>query len=487
MVDALLELGDPVLDRLLLARVGRRHVRARQQVEPLEHLTRVTHVTAHRRVGPAGLVGVEAQVEPDELADLLDRHLVEAQLTHPVADHARTDDVVMVERDRPVAVDLTRLRLSEVMQQRGETQHDVRPVGLQRDRVLDHGERVVVDVLVPVLGVDAHGERTQLRDDVLREPGPHEQVDAARRCSAGHQAHQLVADALGRDGGQRVDHGLRSGERPLLHLCIEHRHEARHADHAQRIVAERDARIDRRDQPSSAQVREPAVRIDEREVRHPHGHRVDGEVSAREVVLDAFAELDARVSRARHVGVGAERGDLDGARRCTIPLALARHRAERCAGEPDRVGPAAQDALGLLGTRRRREVEVDALRVDRSVRTGEQRVAHRSAHEVELVPGRLETFAELAHLRVHIGQPPELGGLVGVEHVGHGAGSGGGAIRGFAPCEPSRALPSDRSRDAAPNLDGPGPTARSRRWRHARVPHRARLAGETVTSTRRRR
>ena len=87
---------------------------------------------------------------------------------------------------------------------------------------------------------------------------------------------------------------------------------------------------------------------------HAHRHRVDREVAAAEVAGQGVAEVDVRLARGGVVGLGAVRRDLD------QPVALAAaDGAEVAAHVPvARRAQPLQDPLGLLGPRRRREVEV---------------------------------------------------------------------------------------------------------------------------------
>ena len=70
-------------------------------------------------------------------------------------------------------------------------------------------------------------------------------------------------------------------------------------------------------------------------------------------------------------------------------------RAELDAGVPQRVGPAAQHLLHLLGPGVGGEVQIGA-------QPAEQRVAHTAADQVQLVAGVSEHRAQLAQ---HVGMP----------------------------------------------------------------------------------
>ncbi len=113
-----------------------------------------------------------------------------------------------VERHLAAGRELARLRLADVVQQRCEAQHDVRRgqlgVALVRrplevDRVLEHLDRVVEDVLVLVRVVALELQGRQFRQHELGEAALDEQLDARARGCGRQQLHELVAHALGRD------------------------------------------------------------------------------------------------------------------------------------------------------------------------------------------------------------------------------------------------------------------------------------------------
>src|SRR5207248_7284499 len=70
--DALLELVDAPVQRPRLRLVPRRAILANEVVERLEQRTGVAHVAAHRPVGPAHRIGVDAQMEIDEARVVVD-------------------------------------------------------------------------------------------------------------------------------------------------------------------------------------------------------------------------------------------------------------------------------------------------------------------------------------------------------------------------------------------------------------------------------
>ena len=175
--------------------------------------------------------------------------------------------------------------------------------------------------------------------------------------------------------------------------------EARRAQHAQRVVAERDLRVERRAQPPRRQVAQPVEGVDELHVGQAERQRVDGEVPPRQVDVDVVPEADLGLARLGHVDLGPVRRDL------VDPAVLAgTDRAEACPLQPDVVGPAAHQALRLVGAGVGRQVDVGA----RLGPGGEQRVTHGAAHEIQRPPGAREAARQL------------LGGAdEGAEPLGH--------------------------------------------------------------------
>jgi hypothetical protein len=163
------------------------------------------------------------------------------------------------------------------------------------------------------------------------------------------------------------------------------------------------------------QVDDAAVGVLEGPVGNRDGHRVHGEVAPAQVAGEGVAEVDVRLARGEVVGIRAVRRDLD------LPLALAAADGpERAAHVPDRVGPALEQGLGLVGARGGREVEVVVL-------AAEHRVAHRAPDQGELVTGVPEAATEVVENRgdpvqlqrdraLDVGQPER-----GERGVGHGS------------------------------------------------------------------
>jgi hypothetical protein len=234
-------------------------------------------------------------------------------------------------------------------------------VALDRDHLVEHLERVVVDVeVVEHVLLDA-AQREQL--------GQHLRGDAVR-------VHQLQPGADGR----RADHVLELAEHALGGHLLEPRRggadrvrgagldrqlevdrDPDPAQRAQRVVGERLARDHA--QPPGLEVGAAAVRVEQLAARERLGHRVDGEVARREVGADvAVAEHD-------QVDVPGVAGPDDAPR------------AER-AREPERraAGGARERARGILGVLGDRDVEVGR-------RAAEQAVAHGAADDPRVAAG----------------------------------------------------------------------------------------------------
>jgi len=108
----------------------------------------------------------------------------------------------MVERHPAVRQQAAGLRLADVVQQRGQPEPQVgfQPVsGLQGDGLLQHGQRVLVDVLVPEMLIHFEPEPGNLGQHLIGHPGVHQQRDPAHRAVARceHELGELVPDPFG--------------------------------------------------------------------------------------------------------------------------------------------------------------------------------------------------------------------------------------------------------------------------------------------------
>ena len=203
---------DPLLEVVVgapqpvgLALVAGRAVGPGQHVQPLELVAGVADVAAYGGVGPLPrAVAVEAQVQLDQLRDRVDLVVGEPQRLHPLAGQLGADHVVVVEGDRAVVLEPAGPRLADVVHQRGEPGDEVRAAAgqpvLEVDRLLEHGQGVLVDVLVPVVLVALERQRRQLGQHVRRPARSRPAASGpSRGYGAQHQLDQLVADPLGRD------------------------------------------------------------------------------------------------------------------------------------------------------------------------------------------------------------------------------------------------------------------------------------------------
>jgi hypothetical protein len=222
------------------------------------------------------------------------------------------------------------------VQQRGQPQPQVpfQPVpGLQRDGLVEHCQRVPVDVLVPVVLVDLQPERGHLGQEMVGHAGLDQQVDALRRAirpAGQQQLGQLDGDPLGRDNLQP---GCQLGHRPADVGSggeAQLGHEPGSAQHAQRVVAERVLSGTGSTQDFVAQVGEAAERVHQLVVWQPGGHRVDREIAPGQVVHQRGAVPDVRLARMPLVLLAAVGRDLE------VHVALAQ--PDSAEGDPDRPG-----------------------------------------------------------------------------------------------------------------------------------------------------
>ena len=382
----------------------------------------VAHVAPHRRVRPlAGAVPVEPQVQLDERRDVVDHVVGEPQLLHALAGHASADDLVVVERHPPIGLEPPGARLADVMEQGGQAQHRIgsarRLVGLLEDhRLLEDREGVLVHVLVVVVLVLLQPEQRELRQDVLREAGVDEQGEAASRIRGHDDLHELLADPLRRDDRQPLGLGRHGRDDVLRDLEAELGGEAGRPHHPQRVVHERVMRRPGRADDARGQVGLAVEEVHEGQVGQPDGHRVDGEVAADQVAFEGVAEVDLRLAGLRVVLLGPVGGDLHLA--TGHPGA---DRAEPDAHVPGRLREAVEEREHRLGPRIGREVEVG---LRRGGQAAEERIAHGTPDQGELVPGRREELPDTRQ------QPGERGQF---DHgtplgVGHARGGFGGHI-----------------------------------------------------------
>ena len=107
-------------------------------------------------------------MEVHQFAHVVDHMVVEAQRLEALARHLGAHGVVVVEADLAARFETARLRLADVMHQRGEAQRQVRRrhgsvgAGFERHRAVDHNHRVLEHVFVAVVFVDLELQRGNL-------------------------------------------------------------------------------------------------------------------------------------------------------------------------------------------------------------------------------------------------------------------------------------------------------------------------------------
>ena len=323
------------------------------------------------------------------------RLLVEAQGAQSFGGHPPADDVVPAERHRAVAFVPARGGLADVVEERGEPQHEVRPrqgaaeeVGLvvafalQGHGLVEHRQGVLVDVLVPSVLVDGVAEQGEFGQDDVRHARVHKQFDAAARGVGDEEPFDLGADPLGGDDGQAPGHLAHGRHDVLGDVEPQLGGEAGCAHDAQRVVVEGLDGCDGRGQDSVDQLVEPAARVDELDRRKADGHRVDGEVPARQVAFEGVPVVHARLAGADVVGVGPVGRHLDG------EIAPDRaDRAELASDVPRGRPPGIEEFLGFPGSGGRREIEVVYGQT-------EEGVPHWAAHECQFMPGICENGSQ---------------------------------------------------------------------------------------------
>ncbi len=113
----------------------------------------------------------------------------------------------MVVKAHPaVGLVLAGARLADVMQQRRPPQHQIGALVLQLDRLPQHRQRMLVDVLVLVVLVDGHPHPADLGQHHVAHPGLHHQIDAGDRVVAQQQLVQLGGHPFGGDSAQLRRH-----------------------------------------------------------------------------------------------------------------------------------------------------------------------------------------------------------------------------------------------------------------------------------------
>ena len=265
--------------------------------------------------------------------------------------------------------DLARLRLADVVEQRGEAERSGR-LGLAP---LDHGVRMAKHVLVPVHRILLEAERRQLRQELIRQAGLDEQLETRRRPGAVQQLHELVGDPLRAHDREALAHATDRLHDPRRRRDLQLGHEPGGTQHPQRIVGERHLGFQRRVERLRGEVAYPAERVDERAARHSDRHRVDREVAAREIGLDVLGERHRGLAMGLVVHVLAERGHLERA-----PVLARAHRPELHPYQVDPIGPRAHHPRRLVRRRVGAEVQIGL----GALGSSHHQIADRPTHEL---------------------------------------------------------------------------------------------------------
>ena len=241
---------------------------------------------------------------------------------------------------------------------------------------------MLVHIFVTALLVLGFDESRELGEKPLRQTGLDEHPDARDRVIGAHELHELVAHALSRDDVEpirEVNNGL---PRVLGEAESELRDEARRAHHAQRVVSEGSFCGARGANAARDEIFDPVRDIDETQFGQHESERIDREIAPHKVAIDRVAELHLRLARIAAVRVGPVGRDFDG-----LAVHATGDGAEVPADIPHGLRESVENLAGLFGTRGGREVEVGDV-------SAEERIAHRPAHEGELVTRGLERVRE---------------------------------------------------------------------------------------------
>ena len=247
---------------------------------------------------------MEPQVQLDQPGHIGHHAGREAERRQPGPGHLRALHLVVVEGHPPAWQLAAGLGLADVMQQRGQPEPQVAlqaVPALQGDGLVEHGQRVLVDILVPEMLVLLEAQRRHLREHLVGHPGVDQKRDALGWPAVQGRLHEL--GQLGRyslhghlrrphQRGQ-LGHGLAQLRRDRE---TELGDEPGRAQHPQRIITERILRPGRRAQQAALQVTQAPERVDELMPGQPRRHRVDGEIAAGQVVGERGAVRDLRLA-----------------------------------------------------------------------------------------------------------------------------------------------------------------------------------------------
>ncbi len=285
----------------------------------------------------------------------------------------------------------------EQRRQTDQTEVELRAVGgllVGRTYVLDDSDRVAQDVLVTMDRIVLQPHRGEFGQELVGEAGVVEKPQARRRMVDRHQLVELDADPLSRHDLEPRCHLLHCGDELLRGGEVVPGDEPGSAQHPQRIVAEAHLGSQRCAQVLLHQIDGTTVRIDQRR-RGSTGqlerHRIDREIPAAEIGLDVVGVDDVRLPRVVGVRLRPERGDL-----VSALAEFGADRAEPLTLRPQRIGPARQTGLDVVGACIGGEIEVDVV----TTRVDEQ-VAHDATDEVQAMAGVGEARRQRRQLGEH--------------------------------------------------------------------------------------
>ena len=148
-----------------------------------------------------------------QLRHVVDHLLGVLQRSQSLADHLGADHLVVMEADAPIGLMATGRGLADVVQQRRPAQNQITLIGttLQRDRLSQHRQRMLIHILVLMVFVDGHLHAADLREHHITESGLHHQLDTRHRIRT--QQHLVELDGHPLDGdssqlGRHRDDGL---------------------------------------------------------------------------------------------------------------------------------------------------------------------------------------------------------------------------------------------------------------------------------------
>ena len=245
-----------------------------------------------------------------------------------------------------------------------------------------------VERVIPILHAADRFE--QLRRGDGQEPVLAHHFEGAARGTRLHALQPFVADTLGahlaiaREG--RLDRPLRFG----FEFHLERRHEARGAQHAQAVLGEAGGGIPHGPQDLLLEIREAAERVDQAVGEHVVRDGVDGEIAARQVVLDVVDEVHG-------VGASAVRvGRLPAQRRHLIGAAVEQHRHRAVLDA--RRNHAAKEPHDLFRSRAGRDVPVVLLLGRQAAQLRQKLIADRAADG----PGAVTRLRQARTQRAHV-------------------------------------------------------------------------------------